>query len=209
MELSEELSKIIVSIEENRPLIVAICGAADLGKTHLAINLVNSLKNLGTSANHISLDSYLVARSKRIEFGLSGYEVESYDLPAIEKDLVGFVRGLPIEFCEYNHSKGVAEGRKNTIQPCSVLIVDGLHSMHKTFEPLISYSIFVCTDDHQLKHIRHRADITKRMQTIEFSKSNLDSEFEKYKIHVAPYKNKAKIVLTLNKKWQYSLYIKQ
>ncbi len=208
MELSEELTNIIIGrMFEKKPLVVAICGAADLGKTHLATNLVNSLNKIDVPANHITLDSYLMARNKRIEFGVSGYEVDAYDLAAIENDLLGFIQGYPIEFNAYNHSKGIAEGVKNTILPCSVLIVDGLHAMHERFESLISFSIFVCTNDYQLQNIRHHADITKRKQTIEFSKSNLISELEKYKMNVAPYKNKANVVLTLIKKWEYGLYL--
>ncbi len=210
MELIKELSKIIAGLEiENKHSVVAICGAADLGKTHLATNLVNSLRKIGISANHITLDSYLMARNKRIESGVSGYDVEAYDLAAIEKDLYNFVKGLPIKICTYDHAKGIAEGPKKTILPCSVLFFDGLHAMHERFESLIKYSIFVCTNDDQLQKIRHRSDIKKRKQTIEFSKNNLASELQKYKIHVAPYKDRANVVLTLIKEWQYNLKIEQ
>ena len=210
MELIEELSKIVARLKfEKECLVVAICGAADLGKTHLAINLVNTLKKHDISANHITLDSYLIARKKRIELELSGYEAEAYDLTTIENDLCKLIKGLPIELCTYDHSKGITKGPKKTILPCSVLIADGLHAMHERFESLISYSIFVCTNDEQLQKIRHRADITKRKQTIAFSKLNLASELEKYRTHVAPYKKRANVVLTLMKDWQYSLIIEQ
>ena len=208
MELIEELSKIIAGFGiENKRFIVAICGAADLGKTHLATHLVNSLMKLGISANHITLDSYLMPRIKRIESGVSGYEVEAYDLAAIENDLYKFVQGFPIELGAYDHLKGIAEEPNKTILPCSVLFVDGLHAMHERFESLISYSIFVCTNDDQLQDIRHRADIIKRKQTSAFSKLNLASELQKYKMHVAPYKDRANVVLTLIKEWHYSLKI--
>ncbi len=208
MELIEELSKIIAGFGiENKRLVVAICGAADLGKTHLATNLVNYLEKLSVSANHITLDSYLMPRNKRIESGVSGYEVEAYDIAAIENDLTKFVQGFPIELCTYDHSRGIADGPKKIILPCSVLLVDGLHSMHERFEALISYSIFVCTNEDQLQKIRHRADIIKRKQTSAFSKLNLTSELQKYRMHVAPYKKRANVVLTLIKEWQYSLKI--
>ena len=208
MELIEELSKIIAGIRtENKRLVVAICGAADLGKTHLATNLVNYLEKLSISANHITLDSYLMHRNKRIESGVSGYEVEAYDIAAIENDLTKFVQGFSIELCTYDHSKGIADGPKKIILPCSVLLVDGLHSMYERFESLISYSIFVCTNEDQLQKIRHRADIIKRKQTSALSKLKLTSELQKYRMHVAPYKNRANVVLTLIKEWQYSLKI--
>ena len=208
MELIEELSKIIAGFGiENKRLVVAICGAADLGKTHLATNLVNYLEKLSISANHITLDSYLMPRSNRIESGVSGYEVEAYDIAAIENDLTKLVQGFPIELCTYDHAKGIADGPKKKILPCSVLLVDGLHSMHERFESLISYSIFVCTNEDQLQKIRHRADVIKRKQTSAFSKLNLTSELKKYRMHVAPYKNRANVVLTLIKEWQYSLKI--
>lgn len=208
MELTEKLADIIVGLKfAHKPIAVAVCGAADLGKTHLAVHLVSSIKKLGISADHITLDSYLTARDRRIKSGVSGYEVEAYDLAAIEKDIAGFMRGLPITFRAYNHSKGFPHGPERFIQPCSVLIVDGLHAMHERFAPWVAYSIFICTDDTQLQDIRHSSDITKRNQTIEFSRSNLDSEFEKYKMYVAPYKDRADVVLTLIKKWEYKLHV--
>ncbi len=97
MELYKKLSKIIFSLEgESKSLILAICGAADLGKTYLAKNLMDYLNKIGKSANHITLDSYLMPRDKRIQLGVSGYEFEAYDFVGIQNDLVRFIRGLPI-----------------------------------------------------------------------------------------------------------------
>ena len=91
--------------------------------------------------------------------------------------------------------------------PCSVLVVDGLHSMHEEIMQYIKCSIFICTSDEQLMKIRHKADIIKRKQTSEFSKMNLDSELNKYKMFVDPYKSKANVVLTLTDQRHYELHV--
>jgi uridine kinase len=77
--------------------------------------------------------------------------------------------------------------------------------MNDELVSLINFSIFVCTDDTQLKKIRHQADINKRKQTIEFSKRSSTVEFEKYKQFVEPYKNIANVVLFLKEQWNYIL----
>ncbi|GEM_PF-6211176 len=104
------------------------------------------------------------------------------------------------------HYKAWWAESKNVIPPCPILIADGLHSMNEQLTSYLDFSIFICTSDDWLKQIRHQADITKRHQTIEFSKAHADSEFEKYKQFVEPYKKQANVILFLKEKWNYILY---
>ena len=207
MEILEEIANTIASLKrKDGRVLVAICGAADLGKTHLSMQLAFKLKQKGIEANHLTLDSYLMKRTDRINRGISGYQPGSHDLPLVKNDLKRFKKGQSIEYYPYEHSKGKKAASKDVIAPSPILIVDGLHSMNEQLTPYLDFSVFICTGDDQLKQIRHQADITKRHQTIEFSRAHADSEFEKYKQFVEPYKKQANVILFLKEKWNYILH---
>jgi uridine kinase len=203
-----ELARVIsaqISEHDGSPILVAICGAADLGKTHLSMQLVNELVKTGISAGHLTLDSYLMDRTHRTALGISGYQPEAYDLPMIKSDLLVFLSGSSIEYFPYDHAKGKVLSLAVTISSCQVLFVDGLHSLHENLKPHINYSVFICTNDDLLLKIRHRADIEKRRQSIEFSKLNLNKEISAYKLYVEPYMCSADVVYELKEQWQYEL----
>lgn len=197
--------KIEVLKRKHNCLIVAVCGAADLGKTYLSVQLVEGLHQLGLTANHLTLDSYLMNRADRLKTGISGYQPQAYDLFAVKNDLKKFRNAEAIDFYPYGHTLGQNLSQKQTIEPCDILLLDGLHSMNSELISIIDFSIFVCTDDAQLKKIRHAADIKKRKQSIEFSKDNSVVEFEKYRQFVEPYKDLANVVLFLKEQWSYNL----
>ena len=205
MDPTEKLVKVITNLEsDNAHKIIAICGAADLGKTHLAQMLLTEFNKHKISAAHLTMDSYLVPREKRISLGISGYELEAYDIESLKNDLSAYKEnGQSIEFNEYDHMLGIANGPRKTISACSHLLLDGLHSMCDPVWELIDYSIFIYTTDQQLNEIRHRADIAKRKQSKQFSLDHLELELEKYRRNVEPYKQRAYTVLKLDRKWQY------
>lgn len=204
MAIDEKIARKIHSIQGNdTPIVVALCGAADLGKSYLSSQIVKRLNRLGTKASHLTLDSYLMKRAQRIKHGLSGYQPEAHDLCAVRSALIDFKNGRKIKYSPYDHQSGSQDSKEQYIDPCSVLILDGVHSMHEKLMPCVNISIFVYTDDDLLKCIRSKADLTKRKQTQEFSKSNEDAEFRYYKQHVEPYKKKANCLLYLEYQWHY------
>jgi uridine kinase len=79
-----------------RFFIVAVCGAADIGKSYLAKEITEILNQKGISANHLTLDSFLMNRSDRIEKGISGYDIEAYDFVSIERSLEKYFVGKDI-----------------------------------------------------------------------------------------------------------------
>ncbi len=185
--------------------IVSICGAADLGKSYLSNKISESLTKQHVKANHLTMDSYLMSREKRMEQGVSGYEIEAYNQTAILRDLIALKNGESIDFKSYNHSKGKSSSNSSKMNSSDILIFDGLHSMHSSFLPYIDLTIFVYTDDAFLKTIRSEADLVKRNYTSDFSKSISQSEFNLYKSNIETYKNKADYVLYLKNKWDYQL----
>jgi len=210
MESLQRLSKEIETLKNKHDcLIIAVCGAADLGKTYLSTQLVEILRKLGLTSELLTLDSYMIKRAERIKQGISGYQPKAYNFLAIKEDLIKFKNSEAIDFFQYDHSTGQLLFQTQTIYPCDILLIDGLHSMSDEFTSLINFSIFLYTDDKLLKVIRHKADLKKRKQTIEFSNQNYSQEFVEYKKFVEPYKKLADAVLLLEKQWEYTLIMRK
>ncbi|MCP4020967.1 MAG: hypothetical protein GY729_03920 [Desulfobacteraceae bacterium] len=205
-EMDSLLSKTIASIKkQKRTVIVAICGAADLGKSYLSKKVVKNLNAKEISANHLSLDSFLVERPERLEKGLSGYEIEAYEQELALDALCNFKKRQPIVYAPYVHGTGKRSSSLKTLQPGSVLIFEGVQSMHEIFLPYIDFSIFIYTKDELLKKIRYEADLVKRNYTMDFAKQNSESEFAQYIKQLSPYKMQADLLLFLEKKWEYRI----
>ena len=146
MEILKEAANTIASLKRKEGrVLVAICGAADLGKTYLSTQLVCQLRQKGIEANHLTLDSYLMNRTDRINRGISGYQPEAHDLSLVENDLKRFKKGQSIEYYPYEHSIGEKAASKDVIPPCPILIVDGLHSMNEQLTPYLDFSMFIYT----------------------------------------------------------------
>ena len=64
---------------------VAICGAADIGKSYLSRKLAVILNNQGIGTSHLPIDAFLLDRSERLRIGMSGYDAQAYDFDAIQK----------------------------------------------------------------------------------------------------------------------------
>ena len=192
-------------IDASKPSAIAICGAADLGKSYLSQKIQGELQSRGLSTGLLTLDSYLIERAERVRRGLSGYQIESYDQAGIIAALTNFKDQKPIINFPYDHMIGRACGDKITIAPCSILIVDGLHSLHENIYELIDFSIFLYTDDESLKKIRFDADLAKRELTADQANDHSESEFLLYKTLIDPYKSKADLRLFLIEKWKYLL----
>lgn len=201
------LSKKIAAFKEKgeKQIIVAVCGAADLGKSCLSKKIAQNLNSTGIPTYHLTLDSFLMGRAQRLEQNISGYDIRAYDQASVLAALNNFKKNQPVVFAPYIHSIGKCTETYVTLDPCAILLFDGVQSMHDLFLPYIDYSIFIYTADDTLKKIRYEADLRKRHYSPEFAKSNSESEFNYYKSHILPYRQQADLVLFLQKKWNYIL----
>lgn len=205
MDVPERIAEHIALLKSpSQCFVVAICGAADLGKSYLSQALVKKLNSKGVDSECISLDGYLMPREERIKSKISGYNPSAYDLSSVKSDIATLRNGTSINIGLYDHEKGQTFPDKVVIEPCEVLIVEGLHAMHSELAALMNLSVFVFTDDLHLGQIRHHADQEKRRQTVAFSKANLAVELERYKEFVEPYKKEADLLFSLIEKWHYT-----
>ena len=200
------LANLVAELVSQRPkTVIAICGAADLGKSHLARNLMTCLNDMSLTCGYLALDSFLMNRDCRIKNKISGYDITAYNTEKAHNALTNFSNSEEITYYDYDHKMGRVSSKPQKIAICDALLLDGVQSMHQTFARHIDLSIFIYTDDEQLKAIRAEANMTKRGQSSELSKLLAESEFQAYKTHVEPFKINASYKLYLTNKWHYEL----
>ena len=89
VEIENKIAQKILSLRElDSHLVVAVCGAADLGKSFLSAGTVDALNLMNLSASHLTIDSFLMNRANRINNEISGYQPEAYDFNAIENLII-------------------------------------------------------------------------------------------------------------------------
>lgn len=201
------LSKKIATFKSNKkePIIVAVCGAADLGKSYLSKKIATNLNSSGIPTNHLTLDSFLMERSQRLKQDISGYDIRAYNQIAVLKALNNFRTNRPVTYAPYIHAMGKCGETLKTLNPCSILIFDGVQSMHELFSPHIDFSIFIYTDDVTLKKIRYEADLCKRNYSAELARCKSESELYFYRSQISPYRQQADLALFLERKWKYKI----
>lgn len=205
MVIDDILEVIVARKYSDGTKIISICGAADLEKSFLAKEICEALTKLNVTADHLTLDSYLFDRELRNKHGLSGYQIESYRLEQALNDLMKLKNRGGVDIYPYDHRLGRLCSVPTRIEASEIVIFDGLHSMHASFVPFVDMSMFVYTNDDDLKTIRSKADQEKRNYTKQYSKRISETEFNVYKTNVEPYMKSADYLLILESKWNYIL----
>jgi uridine kinase len=126
-------------------MIIGICGGSGSGKTTLLNRLCNELKNLRPSV--FSMDNYYLPIDKQSKD--SKGEV-NFDLPTaldrkkLHADLQNLINGNSIEVKEYHFNAPPDKNTLITIDPSSVIIVEGLFLFHyEEVRNLLNFSIFM------------------------------------------------------------------
>ena len=150
-------------IMHDRKRIVLIAGPTSSGKTTFASRLAVQLRVNGISPYVISLDNYYVNRTDtpRDEHGNYDFEtIKALDVPQINKDLNGLLKGETVQLPSYNFLTGTREYKGNywTLKPDDVIIMEGIHGLNEaigkgisrddTFRIFISALTQINVDDH-------------------------------------------------------------
>lgn len=186
-------------------IIVAFCGAADLGKTHLAKSVVKLLESYGVRSAHLGLDTFLMDRIMRKKRGISGYDPRAHDIGQMVDTLENWREAKTLKFHPYDHHTGEKSKEFTLINAREVLLIEGLFALHEAILPFVDLSFFFYANDKKLQQLKLEADLVKRGYTSEYSKKIYWSEFELYKQNIEPLGEKADFRLHLQDKWQYTL----
>jgi len=205
MDLPQTLATRVRSSLESRPppFLVAICGWADTGKSTLAARLCAALGRLCVGAGSISTDDFMRDRAERNALGISGYDLRSLDVQALQGALTRFVDREPFSVHPYDNRTGTKNPRPKTVRPEEVLVVEGIHSLHADVAHRMDLKVFIDADEATLRQMRHRANMLKRGMTANDAAARISSEWEDYTVSVGPRIGVADLVVQVDPDFNY------
>ncbi len=160
--LTEQVSKIKTP---SRPLIIGINGVDGSGKTTMASNLADTLRQRGSEALVLSVDDFhfpRAHRARRGELSPEGFRFDSIDFESIATQALHPLRtaeAFPIRIA--TATRDLAQDRSRletaTVDAGSVVIVEGIFLFQAPVLPLLDFKIFVdVTFDTVLKRVVER-----------------------------------------------------
>ena len=168
-----------------------------MGKTTL-INLIK--QELGDTITVFNLDNYYLPKDQQVrdENGVINFDLPSaLDTERIKNDLQKLRNGESIEQEVYVFNNPNKDRKKITLEPSSILIIEGLFVMHYDFvREQLDYSVYISApQDLQLRR-RLKRDMEERNYTKEdilyqWNKHVLPS----YESFLLPYKEKADLII--------------
>lgn len=157
-ELLETLITNILSLEHERPLLVAIDGFDGAGKTILANELAEKLGALGLSVIDASIDGFhnpRVIRYKRGADNPEGYYMDSFNHAALKILLLDPLKTGNLRYkvraFDYNVDQGIIS-QPQLAEPGSILIFDGVFTLRPELRDYWDYSIYLqITEEESLR----------------------------------------------------------
>jgi len=161
--------------------VLAVSGAAALGKTTFCKHLAAFLNDHGIKTSHIPLDGFMLDRRTRLDQQLSGYDPQSTDIPVLIKTMKELIyNGKEVKLPLYDHQTGKHAGFK-PIAPCRVIILDGIMSLHYEIREIFTnFNIFFYADDLVMRGLRLLVDLNERGYSVFEALAHSDEEFASY-----------------------------
>lgn len=133
-------------IQENSNIVIGIDGPSGSGKSTLAEYLE---KKYDVTVFHV--DDYFLPASKKTAGRLSE-PGGNFDYDRMEKEIFHHINDLEITSNKYNCKTGLFEER-NPVKRNSVIVIEGVYSLHPKFKPYYDFTVFLDID-RDLQHDR-------------------------------------------------------
>lgn len=151
----ETLIENILTIKHDRPLMVAIDGIDTAGKTMLAKELAESLRESGAKVIESSMDAFHNPRAIRYKRGSEnpeGYYRDSFNITALTMSLLAPLKTGDLWYkakaFDYTIDKEIASPLKEA-KPDSILIFDGVFTHQPELRAYWDYSIYLHIDEEE------------------------------------------------------------
>lgn len=184
--------------------LIGICGWADTGKSTLADRLCKELRNQAFAADWISTDAFLMDRDVRNERGLTGYHPDSIDADAMTKAIIELSGGRAFEYRPYDNRTGTRAAQSRSIGPQAIVVIEGIHALHRDLMPLLNYSVFIDAPTDVLRDLRVQGNMNKRGMSHPEACRRVDFELQAFERYTAPAKQHADCVVNVTRDYVYT-----
>src|SRR3989338_3449202 len=179
----------------NTQTVMAVSGAASLGKSTLCREFESYLRNMGLDTAHVQLDGYLMPRGELKKLRdpenplqeLSGNDPNATDLEKLVNDMERLLFfGQTIDLPLYDHTDGTISGSIQ-VSPAQIVLLDGTIAFHESVrEKFPNFLIFMYSDEETMKALSMEVDIRERGYSINEARKNSETEFIAYMRHIHP-----------------------
>ena len=167
------------------PILIGICGASGSGKSYLSEKLSLELRQSygHLSIEQFSLDRYYLGAEEKTSAERAKHNFDhpdEIDYTLFEEHLTRLQAGQRVPVPNYDYARSCRTEKVDWVEPCSVLLLDGLHLCYKeSIRNLFSLKIFVDTPLPLCEQRRVERDVLERGQSEEVVR-------EQYKNNVIP-----------------------
>jgi uridine kinase len=154
-ELLETLVENILTLKQDRPLLVAVDGIDAAGKTMLARELADRLRGIGAQVIEASIDGFHNPRAIRYKRGADspeGYYRDSFNLAALKMLLLDPLKTGGLRYkakaFDYTIDKGISSPLVEA-EPGSILVFDGVFTHQPELRVYWDYSIYLHIDEEE------------------------------------------------------------
>jgi uridine kinase len=187
--------------------LVAISGAAGLGKTTLAKELVAALAELSprSKVGVLPTDAFMLSREERAVRSLSGYDPRASSVDQLSRTVRDAGQRQPVAYRGYDHRTGQHAVEPTTLGPCDVVLVEGIHSFHPLISHLTRIKLFLYAAPADAKEMRFLTDLFERNYNVHLAFQHAQQEYGEFEAHVLHYARLADRVVQVDSYWNYSL----
>ena len=180
-------------------LIIGISGGSGSGKTFFANQLTQHFSK--NQIAQVSLDNYYLPLDAQVkdEQGVENFDLpEAIDHQRLYSDLIKLISGKSIELKEYQFNQKEVVAKTLTIQPCPVILVEGLFTFYyPQLSKLLDFKIFLEAPEDVMLKRRIARDSHHRGYAL----NEVMYQFEKhalpaYKKYILPLKNEANLLIS-------------
>lgn len=169
----------------------------------MASQLCGALGELGISGFTISTDSLMKDRAERNALGINGYNPRSIDIHALESAISKFITREPFAHHPYDNRTGTKQVSPKLVDPCDVLVVEGIHAFDRAIANRMQLKVFFDSDEATLRHMRYRANMQKRGMNPADAEARIQSEWQDYCAFVRPLVSSADLVVQVDQHFNY------
>lgn len=200
-QVAEQVVRLLLPAHE--PVLIAICGAACIGKTSFAGLLAKTLVNHKVTASILSTDSYMMSRAEKLIQNIKGFDPRSHDLDEMRQDIVMLLRRQTITVRPYDHATG-DHGESVSIKPADVIIVEGVQAFDALTAPLTrGLRYFIYGTKSQIQELKFISDFTERGYDIHTAFAMANDEYASFREHTLPMLRTADFVIEVDGYWRF------